>query len=654
MDMSQKMLSPRAVILSEDDSATAKALIAQKLYEAAPEAGEVQLTWKAKRRDDMCDDGTTSDFEADCVLNQALENELLSAGFKISVKVPGVKGVSVVSISEVLADVDHFDGLTTLDPIEPEYDGGRTTGKLYLKGDKPVLVSLAHGKTTYRLQSTFQESQVDQQDVEYTPKEHSSFIDRCVDLMQKTGQYYSSGTMIILMSKGKAIALNRERLGYELSKLVAAYTVKNTRNGPTTTNIGLSDSIVKQIIEVGPDRLPRLNGVSDHPLVLPNGTLLDETGYDKDTGLFILNGKSRFPPIYQNPTDAQLLHAVNVCMSPFSEYHYVNQSSGKTAILTAVLLAVLRPALATAPLIATSSKKTGVGKGYLNQAISIIATGELPQFRNVERSNASELRKVLFTELLERKSIIAFDNMDGLINNETLSSFLTSPVWSDRILGMSKSGGLLRNDILTTLNGVNLSVGKNLARKVLLIELQESGLDHRFRRFDFLPHQKATENRAAIIAAALTIACHAAASTTDNKTIGSFEEATALIRVPLADIANRLPSTGLVDPIVLFEELVEQDVDSPVEIELLELIHAETKGEAFTANDLRNLSFQNGTVERAMKEFCASSPSMTTHSVAAVLTQLRGELLGDLTLLSRKTRGTNTWYIESVKTDGHA
>lgn len=260
---------------------------------------------------------------------------------------------------------------------------------------------------------------------------------------------------------------------------------------------------------------------------------------------------------------------------------------------------------------------------------------------------------MLFTELFERKSIIAFDNMDGLINNETLSSFLTSPVWSDRILGMSKSGGLLRNDILTTLNGVNLSVGKNLARKVLLIELQESGPDHRFRRFDFLPHQKATENRAAIIAAALTIACHTAACTTDNKTIGSFEEATALIRVPLSDIANRLPSTGLVDPIVLFEELVEQDVDSPVEIELLELIYAETKGEAFTANDLRNLSFQNGAVERAMKEFCASSPSMTTHSVAAVLTQLRGELMGDLMLLSRKTRGTNTWYIENVKTDSH-
>lgn len=242
MDMSQKMLSPRAVILSDDDSATAKVLIAQKLYEAAQEAGEVQLTWKAKRRDDMCGDGTTSDFEADCVLNQALENELLSAGFEISVKAPGVNGFSVVSISEILADVDRFDGLTTLDPIEPEYDSGRTTGKLYLKSDKPVLVSLAHGKTTY-----LQESQVDQQDVEYSPKEHSSFIDRCVDLMQKTGQYYSSGTMIVLMSKGKAIALNRDRLGYELSKLVAAFTVKNTRNGPTTTNIGLSDSIVKQI-----------------------------------------------------------------------------------------------------------------------------------------------------------------------------------------------------------------------------------------------------------------------------------------------------------------------------------------------------------------------------------------------------------------------
>lgn len=652
MDMSQIILSPKAVILSGEDLANAESLIQEKYEEAESEARVRQTIWKAERRTKMCAEGKVSDFEADGMLDQALEHDVLSACFPISLKKLGSIEFMDMTVSDILADVDRYDGLTTLDPVEPGYDGGRLVGKLFLKGDKPVLVSLAHGKTTYQLEPVFCESAIEQQDVEYSPKENSKFIDQCIDLMRDTGQYYSSGSVMVLMSRGQAVSISKDRLAYGLSKLVSAYTTKHTRTGPMMTSVALSDILLKQIIEVGPDRLPSLYGISDHPLVLPDGTLLDETGYDEPTGLFILNGRSRFPPIHKNPTDAQLLNAVEMCMSPFSEYNFVDPAFGKTAVLVAVLLAVLRPGLATAPLIATTSKKTGVGKGYLNQGISIIATGKLPQFRNVERSSAPEFRKVLFTELLERSPIIAFDNMDGLIDNETLSSFLTSPVWTDRVLGMSKSGGLLRNDILTTLNGVNLSLGKNLARKVLMIELQEVGSDDRFRVFEFLPHKKAKENRAAIISAALTIACHAVNCATDNRTIGSFEGANDIIRIPISDIAKRLSSTGLVDPIGLFEKMVNQDVDTPVEIELLELIHIATKGDEFTANDLRLLSYQDGNLERAIREFCASSPTMTTHSVAAILTQLRGEWLGDLKLQSRKTGGTNRWHIDRIKNDG--
>ncbi|WP_298861708.1 hypothetical protein [uncultured Sulfitobacter sp.] len=215
---------------------------------------------------------------------------------------------------------------------------------------------------------------------------------------------------------------------------------------------------------MAPNLLLNLNGVACHPLALPNGRLLDQTGYDWETGLLILNGSSLFPPIYQTPTDDQLLEAVEMCLTPFSEYRFLDRFLSVSAVLFSAILAVMRPALATAPLNASTSKKIGVGKGYLHQAIAVTATGDLPQFRSVERNNPSEFGKVIFTELLERKPIIAFGNMDGLLNNETLSSFLTSQVWSDRNLGANKSGALLRNVVLTMLNGVNLHVGKNMAR----------------------------------------------------------------------------------------------------------------------------------------------------------------------------------------------
>ncbi len=43
-----------------------------------------------------------------------------------------------------------------------------------------------------------------------------------------------------------------------------------------------------------------------------------------------------------------------------------------------------------------------------------------------------------------------------------------------------------------------------------MIGLKEAAHGHRFRRFDFLPYQKANESHAGIIATALTITCHAA------------------------------------------------------------------------------------------------------------------------------------------------
>ena len=57
------------------------------------------------------------------------------------------------------------------------------------------------------------------------------------------------------------------------------------------------------------------------------------------------------------------------------------------------MIAVLRPVFGCAPLILTTSNKTGVGKGYFQQALAILRTGRLPELRNIERSNQSEFRK---------------------------------------------------------------------------------------------------------------------------------------------------------------------------------------------------------------------------------------------------------------------
>ena len=82
---------------------------------------------------------------AERTLSSALSGVLLG-DFEIT-----LSGGKTVSVGGVLDDRERFHGALTLDPLEPAYQGGKVTGKLYLFGAQAVLHSFAHGGRTYQL-----------------------------------------------------------------------------------------------------------------------------------------------------------------------------------------------------------------------------------------------------------------------------------------------------------------------------------------------------------------------------------------------------------------------------------------------------------------------------------------------------------------------
>jgi hypothetical protein len=69
-----------------------------------------------------------------------------------------------VPVADVLADLKRYDGATLADPLEPDYDGGRTVARLFanISKDKsasesssPVIHSFAHGGKRYFLRTGF-------------------------------------------------------------------------------------------------------------------------------------------------------------------------------------------------------------------------------------------------------------------------------------------------------------------------------------------------------------------------------------------------------------------------------------------------------------------------------------------------------------------
>lgn len=74
---------------------------------------------------------------------------LLHADFDLIVAEDG-QWVSA-TVREVLADPQRFNERETLDPLEPDYDGGRAVGWLNLNADPPELFSQAHGGQRFEL-----------------------------------------------------------------------------------------------------------------------------------------------------------------------------------------------------------------------------------------------------------------------------------------------------------------------------------------------------------------------------------------------------------------------------------------------------------------------------------------------------------------------
>lgn len=88
--------------------------------------------------------------QARAVVSEALDNKTLRGEFRIIL----ASGDSV-SVNEILDNPAFYDGMETLDPIEPDYDGGRVVGKLYVAEGAPNLHSFARGENTYLLKRGF-------------------------------------------------------------------------------------------------------------------------------------------------------------------------------------------------------------------------------------------------------------------------------------------------------------------------------------------------------------------------------------------------------------------------------------------------------------------------------------------------------------------
>lgn len=286
-----------------------------------------------------------------------------------------------------------------------------------------------------------------------------------------------------------------------------------------------------------------LEVITQTPLLLPDGSVLQEPGYDRATGFYFLP-KVQFPEVPDHPTSSEVTAALDllreaVCDFPFAQERHLS------AFLAAVLTILARHAFSgPAPLLLVDANTRGSGKGLLVDVACRIGTGE-DVARMAYSRNEEEQRKAILSLALEGRRVALIDNVAGSFGSATLDAALTATVWTDRILGVSKTATVPLT-IVWFATGNNVAVVGDTVRRCLYIRL-ESPDEHPERRQGFRhPHllEWIDTRRPELTAAGLTLLrAFVAAGRPDQRlpAWGSFEDWSDLVR-------NCLVWLGLPDP----------------------------------------------------------------------------------------------------------
>lgn len=285
--------------------------------------------------------------------------------------------------------------------------------------------------------------------------------------------------------------LNRARLRARAEEVV--FFLREERGVEKATEV---PSSVLEWLEGGEHLAPTVAGLVTHPLVLLNGEILGARGVHA-CGLVVAGSAV---PDCRPYTQAEAVEAIARIRASYCCGFEFATALDEAVALAALLGAVERKALDSAPGILVLAANQGTGKTTLARRLHVILTGrDLPTV--TFPPNPEEARKTLLALLLASPAMVCFDNIpDGLtFRSESLAAIITSAIWSQRILGVSENVDVATNTTFVV-TGNNLSLGRDELTRMLSIRLttNTSAIGKReFKHPDVVGH--ALSNRAQIL-----------------------------------------------------------------------------------------------------------------------------------------------------------
>ena len=383
-----------------------------------------------------------------------------------------------------------------------------------------------------------------------------ALLDSGCEIYQRNGLLVRPAMMPVKVSDGRAIEaqvlvqVKNHNLAEEMTRC-AEFQRYNSQKAMWVT-VDIDRRIPEMYLQrEGQWHLRVVTGLINAPTIKPDGSILSVPGYDPDTGLIFDPLGVTFPPIPLTPTRDDALAALKTLSSLVETFPFVGPADRSIA-LSAILTAVARAAILTAPMHGFTATTAGSGKSKLTDMASLIATGREAAVM-AQGKNEEETEKRLGAALLAGDPIISIDNCEQPLGGVLLCQMLSQPLAKVRVLGQSKNVDV-PNSATVFATGNNLVLLGDMARRALLCRLDAGVECPELRQFDHDPITLVKAHRAEFVVAGLTLlrAFHVAGRPRQTVPLGSFEDWSMLIR-------DALIWLGEADPCLTMNEVRNAD-----------------------------------------------------------------------------------------------
>ena len=616
------------------------------------EAEEVKRVWLASRINAIVERNPhLNEVDAKMLARRAVESKDLTADWPITIK--GADGEKAsITVLDALTDPEKYNGALTLDPLEPDYDGGRWVGKLFLLGARQNLYSFAHGGANFRLHRHPEQ-------IEIVAGKGTETSDRLIDVLRRSPDIFDFGGELVRVGQAGALhPLDENSLRYTAGGLTQFYQWKKMPDGSAV--MVLRDppaSICKNVLSIGSQReLKKLSSVITAPTLRPDGTVLNFPGYDPSTQL-LFDSVGVPQRVARHPTHQQAIAALEHLWLPFTDFPFCGPLD-RAVHLAALLTTAVRASLPSSPGFAYDAPVQGSGKTLLARCVGVLVQGSDPSvWPHTAGRDDEEIRKRLFTVLRTGARVLIWDNVVGSFDSAAMASCMTSPTLTDRILGQSASS-TVPNRMMVILTGNNISLQGEMPRRILISRIDPKSEKPFARSFDLDPYKYCHDHRQSMIVAALTLIrayLSNGCSTVVSGSLASFEDWDAWVRRTVI-YANELKPGMFGDVMEVVKANQATDPEQDALIAVLAAWEDLYGAKAITVSELLLGLKEIGNGGEKEKLFDAlesltnqSRRLMTAKSVGRFLGYRRGRIAGGRLLEpGPKVRSLQTWRVKAA------